>query len=248
MEPISVRVVFFKRLRKAVKIFVILLLGIAGWGHYIYFSGKDLLKQRHKDMDGDGVANSKDGDVDGDGLQNMRDPDADGDGVPNIEDALKAARKLMGRPYDQLMGEKDNIGFRLGGLVCVDVITIAYEHAGIYFEKELRDYYRKYPKVFSYRSWNNPHDGNFARRTRNFRSYFFSRGMILKKREPLRPGDIVIFGAGHMAMIEKVNGGDYTVLEASGLKVISQRASKADIMKRSLERYGDVIYARMKFE
>ena len=236
-----------KRFRKIIKIAVIVLLGVISWGHYIYFSGKELLKQRYEDIDGDGIINSRDYDVDGDGTPNIKDPDADGDGISNTEDALLAARKLMGRPYDQLMGEKDNIGYRLGGLVCVDVIITAYEHAGIYFEKELRDYYKKHPRVFSYRSWNNPYDGNFARRTRNFRSYFASRGMLLKKDEPLMPGDIVMFGAGHIAMIEKVNGDDYTVFEASGLKVVSQRASKADIMKRSLERYGDVVYARMKY-
>ena len=223
VPPVSAGRVFIRRLRKTLKIFLILMLGVVSWGHYIYFSGKELLKQRTQDIDGDGIINSKDSDVDGDGILNIKDPDADGDGIPNTEDALRAARKLMGRPYDQLMGEKDNIGYRLGGLVCVDIIIIAYEHAGIYFEKELRDYYRKYPKVFSYKRWNNPYDGNFARRTRNFRSYFLARGMILKKDEPLIPGDIVIFGTGHIAMIEKVKGDNYWVLESSGLKVVSQR-------------------------
>ena len=39
-----------------------------------------------RDLDGDGIANTRDRDIDGDGILNMRDRDIDGDGVPNAKD------------------------------------------------------------------------------------------------------------------------------------------------------------------
>jgi len=87
------------------------------------------------DIDKDGVINMYDDDVDGDGIINIFDDDADGDGIPNTEEILNNARKLIGRPYEQLGGEFRDVGFKFGGIVCIDLINLSYEKAGIYFEK-----------------------------------------------------------------------------------------------------------------
>jgi len=213
-----------------------------------YYRGVLSRAHRYADTDKDGVINMRDNDIDGDSIPNMKDPDANGSGRPNTEDMLRAARGMIGMPYEQLMGAHKNIGFKLGGIVCIDLVNLAYEKAGIYFERELRKFYKQKPYYFSYRKWNNPYDPDFARRVRNFRAYCRGKGFLLKKGEPLQPGDLVIFGQGHIAIIEKVKGDDYTVIEASGKKYFTMRASKKDIYERSLERYGDAVYARIRYE
>jgi len=213
-----------------------------------FYSTKNSLKYRYGDIDGDGIANMDDNDVDGDGRINVWDKDADGDGVENIKDALDGARKLIGRPYDQLMGGLNNIGWKLGGIVCIDVINLAFEKAGVYFEKELRDCYKKTPWYFSEKRWNNPWDKNFARRVKNFRAYCRAKGYILKQGKKIKPGDIVMFGTGHIALVESVEKDDFTVIESAGKRIITMRAKKTGLYKRNVERYGEAVFARISFK
>lgn len=212
-------------------------------------SAKTLYNHRNADTDGDEIADSIDDDVDGDGILNMDDSDADADGIPNVADALKAARKLIGRPYDQFNELTVSPMTKYGAIVCIDVVLYSYEQSGIYFEKEMRDFYKKKPRIFSDRGWNNPYDKNFARRVRNFRPYCSAKGFILEEGAALQPGDLVIFSGGHIAMIEKVKGSDFITIESSSKKIITKRTKKADIMKRSTERYGkDVYFARLTWD
>jgi len=236
------------KLPKAVKIVLIGVIAVNTILLIMVFSTKISLSHRYGDIDGDGIINIEDEDIDGDGIPNMKDRDADGDGINNIEDALKAARGLIGRPYDQSMGGFDNIFWKFGGIVCIDVINLSFEKAGIYFEKELRDYFNKNPRIFSSRSWNNPYDKNFARRVMNLRPFFRAKGYILNKRQSrdIKPGDIVIFGTGHTALIEKVTKDGFIAIESAGKRIITMRADREDIFERCLERYGDVVYARIQ--
>ncbi len=201
------------------------------------------------DDDGDGIPNAKDPDVDGDGIPNMQDDDADGDGIPNIEDALQTAQKLIGRPYDQLNDVKNSALSQLGAIVCTDVVVYAYEKAGIYLGFEMGELYKKKPKIFYGYRWNNPYDENFSRRMRNVRTYCREKGFMLKKGAPLMPGDIVMFSQGHIALIEKVEGDDFVTIESSSKKIITMRTKKADIYRRSFEKYGkEVAFARLRFD
>ena len=112
----------------------------------------------------------------------------------------------------------------------------------------MRDHYKKHPKTYPKARWNTPEDKFFARRVRNFRPYCAAHGFILEKDTALQPGDLVIFSRGHIAMIEKVKGDDYITIESSSKKIITRRTKKADIIKRSKEKYGDdVVYARITF-
>lgn len=201
------------------------------------------------DTDGDGTCDSEDFDVDGDGIANMEDPDADGDGIPNVKDALEAAKKLIGRPYDQLNDVKNSALSQMGAIVCTDVVVYAYEKAGIYLALEMKRLYRKKPKIFYGYRWNNPHDENFSRRMRNVRAYCREKGYMLKKGAALMPGDIVMFSNGHIALIETTDGDDFTTIESSSKKIITMRTTKADIYRRSFEKYGEeVAFARIRFE
>ncbi len=201
------------------------------------------------DTDKDGLINMCDDDVDGDGVPNIYDDDADNDGIPNIQDALNNAKKLTGRPYEQLSGEFRDVGFKFGGIVCIDLINLAYEKSGIYFEKELRDYYNKKPDIFKNRRWNNPKDRAFARRVMNFEAYCKDMGFILKIDKNLQSGDLVSFGGKHIAMIEKVlDDGNFIAIEASGKRFFTRRTDKKGLYERNIKRYGQPVFIRLKFK
>ncbi len=234
------------KLPKPIKILLIVVIAFNTILLLMFSFTKISLMHRYGDIDGDGIINMEDNDIDGDGIPNIKDKDADGDGVNNIKNALQAARGLIGRPYDQSMGGFDNIFWKFGGIVCIDVINLSFEKAGIYFEKELRDYFNKNPRVFSSRSWNNPYDKNFARRVKNLRPFFRANGYILKNGKDLKPGDIIFFGTGHTALIEKITKDGFIAIESAGKKIITKRADREDIFERCLERYGDVVYARIE--
>jgi preprotein translocase subunit YajC len=205
--------------------------------------------QRTFDIDGDGIPDLSDPDVDGDGIPNMQDPDADGDGIPNIEDALLAAEKLIGRPYDQLNEVKNSVLSQLGAIVCTDVVVFSFEKAGIYLGREMKELFKKKPKLFYGYQWNNPYDENFTRRMRNLRVYFKEKGFMLKDGAELKPGDIIMFSQGHIALIEKVEGDDFVTIESSSKKIVTMRTHKEDIIKRSTKKYGDdVAFARITFD
>jgi hypothetical protein len=230
---------------------IIILLVSAAAGVYLILSRQaaDIDKlQREMDTDADGIPDSGDPDVDGDGIPDMQDNDADGDGVPNTEDAIQAAQKLIGRPYDQLNEVKDSVLSKMGAIVCTDVVVYSFEKAGIYLGREMKELYKKKPKLFYGYRWNNPYDENFTRRMRNLRVYFGAKGFMLKKDAELMPGDIIMFSQGHIALIEKVEGDDFVTIESSSKKIVTMRTKKADIIKRSTEKYGDdVAFARITF-
>ena len=201
--------VFFSFVFKAVKslliLFNILLFVLAITVIHSYVSAEKWLEHRYADTDKDGIINMNDPDVDGDGIPNITDTDPNGNGIHVREDVLKAARTLIGRPYDQFNAGCGDILWKFGAIVCIDVVNLSFERAGIYFEKELRDHYKKSPKSYVSRSWNNPSDKNFARRVRNFRAFCTAKGYILPDGAALKPADIVMFGNSHAALIEKVN-------------------------------------------
>ncbi|HPD18474.1 MAG TPA: thrombospondin type 3 repeat-containing protein [Candidatus Goldiibacteriota bacterium] len=206
------------------------------------------MSYRYKDIDRDGIINMCDDDVDGDGILNIYDDDADGDGTDNIQDALNNARCLIGRPYEQLGGEFRDVGFKFGGIVCIDLINLAYEKAGIYFEKELRDYYYKKKEIFKNRRWNNPDDRCFARRVINFEAYCRDRGFMLKNDEKLRPGDLISFMGRHIVMVEKVMDNDFIVIESSGKRYFTRRTNKKELYERNIKKYGPPTFIRLQFK
>jgi hypothetical protein len=225
-------------------------IAVASAGVYLsYIHNLSRMDRLHRqlDIDGDGIPNAVDADVDGDGIPNMKDGDADGDGTPNIKDALRAAEKLIGRPYDQFNEDGNSILRKMGAIVCMDVIIYSFEKAGIYFDNEMNGLYKIKPWLFPDNEWNNPYDKNFSRRVRNFRVYCEEKGFMLPDGSGLKPGDIIMFGNSHIALIEKVYKDDFTMIESSYTKIFTKRTKKADIYKRNLQVNGRAAFARIKF-
>ncbi|GEM_PF-4832630 len=218
---------------------------------FIFFSliigyQSNVLSNRFEDIDGDGIINLLDDDVDGDGTENIKDDDSDGDGIPNREDVLNNIKKFKFRIYDQLCGEFYNIGYLLGGMVCIDIILQSYEYAGIYLNRELNKLYLKKTKLFKDRTENNPYNKNFSRRVKNLLAYFKYNKKILKDDENLFPGDLIIFANKHIAIIEKAGKDDYIVMEIAASRFFAGRTSYIEILIRNIKKYGkDVKYARM---
>jgi len=140
----------------------------------------------------------------------------------------------MGKPFDPLQGKYGNIGGKLGAIVCIDVVNLSFEKAGIFLEKELRECYKENPSAFVNRNWDVPKNPFFARRVKNLYEYCKEKGFLLDMKEgKLQPGDILFFGQRHTALVKSISeGGIYTVVEASPEKLFVCRAVKADIEAR----------------
>lgn len=217
---------------------------VAAYAAFSYYHFKNYLAHRAYDTDGDGVLDPLDPDVDNDGLLNMADPDADGDGINNTEDVLAAAEQLIGKPYDQLGGIDTRL-WDFGAIVCMDLINLSYEKAGIYFDREIKELYKRKRLWFEDPSWNNPFDVNFSRRVRNFKVLCEYKNLFIDEKEGLQRGDIIMFGQWHIAIIEKVEGDSFTVIETSSKKFVTMRAEKMDIYMRNIKRNGPPEFARL---
>lgn len=226
-------------------LFVLIILNFMFFSLIIGYKS-NVLSNRLEDYDNDGIINVIDDDVDGDGIINIKDDDADGDGIKNIDDILRNITKFRFRIYDQLCGEFYNIGYLLGGMVCIDIILQSFEQAGIYLSKELNKLYFEKPQLFKDRSWNNPYDKNFSRRVKNLLVYFKYNKMILSDSEELQPGDIIIFSDKHIAMIEKVEKDDYIIMELAASRFFVRRTNHNEILIRNIKKYGPKVnYVRV---
>lgn len=202
------------------------------------------LGYRHEDIDRDGIVNMNDTDVDGDGIPNMQDADADGDGIPNLQDTQQAAESLIGIPYDFAMGKYFNIGWRTGKIVCIDVINLSLEKAGLYMELEMKDYYGKHPDAFTDSNGKRlPMNSFFSRRVRNLRKFCELNGWLLPEKAAVRPGDIVIFNIYHTALVHSLRDKGYYAIETEQ-RIFSVKKVKSEDMIR---RHSTPVYARLPF-
>lgn len=181
--------------------------------------------QRPADMDGDrdGIVDRLDPDTDGDGVVNPSDTDADNDGVANVADIVDNARGMTGVFYDYLKGGMNNLGGRLGFLVCYDIPRIAYADAGISLERLIRDDYPRHTSFYTDENGvNRPDTPFFFRRTRNLYSYCQANGKLLRNCTSPRPGDVVFYGRFHIALVVEVHGdGTYHEVETAPWTICS---------------------------
>jgi len=133
---------------------------------------------------------------------------------------VEEGRKLEGIWYDPLQGYLDNIGGRLGLIVCMDVPVIAYRNAGLSIQTLLEADYKAHPERYGVRD-GRPGDPFFHRRARNLYAYCRGNGCLERDGAP-RPGDVVFLSrsAGgsisHIALVSEVRpDGRYRVVEAS---------------------------------
>ncbi|MBI3289103.1 MAG: DUF1287 domain-containing protein [Elusimicrobia bacterium] len=133
---------------------------------------------------------------------------------------VEEARKLIGLWYDPAQGYLNNLGGKLGLIVCMDVPRLAYRNAGTSLKKLLEDDYKKHPEHYGKRD-GRPGDPYFDRRARNLYSYC-KHNQCLHTQGPPRPGDVVFMSHGptdwisHIALVTSVNlNGEFKVVEAS---------------------------------
>lgn len=130
------------------------------------------------------------------------------------------ARKLIGLWYDPAQGYLNDVGGKMGMIVCMDVPRLAYRNAGTSIRKLLEDDYRAHPEHYGKRD-GRPGDPYFDRRARNLYSYCTHNG-CLDLVGPPKPGDVVFMSHGpsawisHIALVSEVGAsGAYRVVEAS---------------------------------
>jgi hypothetical protein len=145
----------------------------------------------------------------------LSNPDIDGDGIKNAADIIANARSLKGVFYEYLQGKYDNIGRKIGFLVCFDIPKIAYEKAGIDFEILLREDYKRHKEYYNSEKGNNtPSTSFFYRRTRNLYSYCKANNKLILNCNSPRPCDLIFYGQVHIAIVTEVhNNGTYNEIE-----------------------------------
>ncbi len=133
---------------------------------------------------------------------------------------VEEARKLKGLWYDPAQGQFDNLGGRLGLIVCMDVPRLAYRNAGTSLKKLLEADYRAHPEHYG-KGDGSPGDPFFDRRARNLYSYCIHNG-CLDLSGPPEPGDVVFMSHGatagitHIVLVSSVGAdGSYRVVNAS---------------------------------
>jgi uncharacterized protein YijF (DUF1287 family) len=133
---------------------------------------------------------------------------------------VEEARKLEGLWYDPAQGYLDDIGGKMGLIVCMDVPRLAYRNAGTSIRKLLESDFKAHPEHYGKRD-GRPGDPYFDRRARNLYSYCKFNG-CLDLSGPPEPGDVVFMSHGpnawisHIALVSSVDkDGSYRVVEAS---------------------------------
>lgn len=133
---------------------------------------------------------------------------------------VEEARKLIGIWYDPAQGYLNDIGGKLGMIVCMDVPVLAYRNAGTSIRKLLESDYSAHPGHYGKRD-GRPGDPYFHRRARNLYSYCRFNG-CLDQAGPPQAGDVVFMSRSqkgwitHIAIVTEVSqDGRYRVVEAS---------------------------------
>ena len=137
---------------------------------------------------------------------------------------IEAARRLRGTFYDPLQGRYEDIGGRLGWIVCSDVPVIAYANAGYSLAKVLRKDFEQHPEYYDTRDGNTPHNPYFHRRARNIYAYCDGNGRLLPSAATPRVGDVAFYKkrshafVSHIALVSAVDArGSYHLVEAAPL-------------------------------
>jgi uncharacterized protein YijF (DUF1287 family) len=164
--------------------------------------------------------------------------DVDGDGIEDAADVARNARGLRGIGYDLFQGKYDNLGGRIGLVVCVDVPRIAYAGAGISLEKLLRDDFAAHPGHYDTDGGRNtPASPFFCRRVRNLYAYCLGNGCLIAGCAEPRVGDLVFYGRMHVALVTGVHGdGTYDEVEAAPRAVFVVEHEKKRWLARDVGR------------
>jgi uncharacterized protein YijF (DUF1287 family) len=162
-----------------------------------------------------------------------------GSQLPEQSLLVENAKRLIGTPYDPLMGKHDNIGSDLGFMVCSDVPNIAYGLSGYSIKLALAQDFRKNPSAYDARHGNNPANPYFHRRARNLYAFFKSRGK-LKAADAGKPkvGDLAFYRKtpkgyiAHVALVSQVTNQGYKLIESAPKTLFVQEVSAQSPIER----------------
>ena len=154
---------------------------------------------------------------------------------PPVAEVILHAQSLKGVPYDPLMGEHDDLGGRLGFMVCSDVPNIAYGLAGYSLAALLAQDFKRQPWAYDSRHGNKPGNPYFHRRARNLFAYF--KANQLMPQEP-KAGDLAFYSKtpngmiAHVALITKVTDQGYQLMESAPKTLVAQEVTDQSPLNR----------------
>lgn len=158
--------------------------------------------------------------------------------MPSVDAVINNAQDLIGTLYDPLMGMHNNIGGRMGFIVCSDVPNIAYGRAGYSFVDALNNDFAKHKSFYNSADGNNPKNPYFHRRARNLYAFFQANENLAKPSYKPQVGDLAFYKkaqqsyVSHVALVSKVTADGYYLIESAPKTVFAAEVSADSPLQR----------------
>jgi hypothetical protein len=163
------------------------------------YRGPEMLQ--YDDADLDGVVNYVDEDMDGDGKRNLVDNDSDGDGIDNLVELRVAGGAMAGVYYDVTEGRPLRIMQKMGMVANSEMPWRVFRSFGVFIDQEI---YRD-ARVNAEGYIGDVDAESFAYNSVNIQNFLRHVGGLVEgenvARSGYRPGDIVFFADGTMAVV-----------------------------------------------
>ncbi len=173
------------------------------------------------------------------GYHGPRNFSAENGALPDSKQVAENARRLVGTPYDPLMGRYGNIGAKFGFIVCSDVPNIAYGLSGFSLKRMLEEDYRKTPSAYGESSsGNKPGNPFFHRRARNLYAYFKNNNRLFSSTSGPSVGDLAFYKlksheyVAHVALVTEVSAANYMLVESTPDTLFAREVPGPSIIKR----------------
>jgi uncharacterized protein YijF (DUF1287 family) len=157
----------------------------------------------------------------------------------DINEVIAEARKLKGIMYDPLQGKYNNIGGKLGFIVCIDIPLLAYQNADYSIKKVMEEDFKTHPEHYDTKDWNIPQNPFFHRRARNLYDYCKGTNRLIPLDQRPKNGDVVFYTKkqdgiiSHIALITKAeNNGSYWVIESAPETILSKETTNKKVEAR----------------
>jgi uncharacterized protein YijF (DUF1287 family) len=160
------------------------------------------------------------------------------DNLPQVENVIKNARKLLGAPYDPLMGMYGNIGAKVGFIVCSDIPNIAFGLSDYSWKEALEKDYKENSKFYNSSEGNVPGNPYFHRRARNLHSYFDANNRLKLGSYKPNIGDMVFYRkskngyVAHVALVSEITTNGYKIIESAPKTFFAQEVDQDSPIER----------------
>jgi hypothetical protein len=143
------------------------------------------------------------------------------DSPPPKQIVVQNARSLNWAPYDPFKGSLNDIGSKLGFMVCADVPNIAYGLSGYSIKRMMEEDFRKHPGAYDTTHGNVPGNPFFHRRARNMMSYFKANDRLKAPTDLPAVGDLAFYARrpggliAHVALVIETFPDHYRLFESA---------------------------------